>query len=57
MSRKPDRRICCAGVGLGHLRKPPFFPHSEERQILNWPAIVSDDSERRRKLAKKHVEP
>ena len=37
MRRKPGRRICCAGVGLGHLRKPPFYRHSKQRKILDWP--------------------
>jgi len=54
MSRKSGRKIRYAVVGLGHLAQVAVLPAFKRAQNSELVAIVSDDPEKRKKLAKKY---
>src|ERR1700730_8761741 len=54
MRRKSGRKIRYAVVGLGHLAQVAVLPEFKRAQNSELVAIVSDDPEKRQKLAKKY---
>jgi len=53
-SRKSGRKIRYAVVGLGHLAQVAVLPAFKKAQNSELVAIVSEDSEKREKVAKKY---
>ena len=53
-SRKSGRKIRYAVVGLGHLAQVAVLPAFKKAQNSELVAIVSEDAEKRKKVAKKN---